>query len=283
MPTAVRAGVRIHYTDSREGSPVLLLHGLGADSTAWRPLLPMLAGHRLIRPDHRGSGRSELGESRLGIADLAEDAVAVLDAAGVASAHVVGYSLGGMVAQELILRHPQRVRSLTLVSTTPRPATVPPHPALFWHLVRAMRTRGAVRRRHLDLAFHGPASVVDAPERLALEAGEKDLPQGPGPLRQLRAALRWSAVWRLHSVVAPTLVLHGTHDRLFPAANASLLARLIPGAQLAMLPRAGHAFITDARDVAGPLMARFLGEVDSGRQSRRGTVPGRVAVPALAA
>ena len=148
---------------------------------------------------------------------------------------------------------------------------VPSHPALAWHLWRATRSEGTRRRHHLDRAFHGPASVLDAPERLRRDPDDDPMPHGRGPWRQLAAALRWSALRRLGQVSAPTLVLHGTHDRLIPAANARLLSRLIPAARLRLLPRAGHFVITDAGDIAGSLMARFLAEVDARRPAVLGS------------
>ena len=106
----------------------------------------------------------------------------------------MGNSLGGMVAQELALRHAGRVRSLVLVATSPGIGSVPSHPALAWHLWRATRSEGTRRRHHLDRAFHGPASVLDAPERLRRDPDDDPMPHGRGPWRQLAAALRWSAL-----------------------------------------------------------------------------------------
>ncbi len=278
MATAISDGLRIQYTDSGSGgTPVLLLSGLGSTVDVWAPLMPVLErSHRVICPAPRGIGGSEIREGGLSIADLADDAGAVLDAAGVDSVHVIGNSLGGMIAQEFALRHPERVRSLTLAATTPGLGALPAHPALAWHLLCARRVQGAERRRHLDLAFHGPATVVDAPERLNHDGDKDNLPLTRATCRHLRAAVRWSSLRRLRSIAAPTLVMHGTHDRLFPAANGRLLARLIPGARFALLPRVGHLFITDAGDLAGQLMARFVAGVDA-----RHVVPAREQVAEL--
>jgi pimeloyl-ACP methyl ester carboxylesterase len=265
MPTTVRDGLHIHYTDTGSGTPVLLLNGLGAGAAAWDPLLPLIAeSRRLIIVDHRGTGLSDPSRGRFSIADLADDAAAVLDTAGISSAHVVGNSLGGMVAQEMALRHPRSMRSLVLAATTPGVVAVPSHPSLPYHLLRALAGGGAARRRHLDAAFHGPATLVDAPYRLACDPTIEHLPQGDGARRQLGAALRWTSVTRLRRITAPTLVLHGTHDRLVPLPNARLLARLIPNSRLVTLERSGHFFITDAASAAGRAMDRFLLEVDYG-------------------
>lgn len=262
MAIAHRDGLRLHYTDDGAGTPLLLLNGLGASSGAWSPLQGIFAAeHRVIATDHRGSGGSDLGTGPLTVAGLADDAAAVLDAAEIGSAHVVGNSLGGMVAQELALRHPGRVRSLVLAATSPGLGALPCHPTLGWHLWRAGRGSGEVRRRHLDLAFHGPAGWVAAGLG-PVDPDEIHLPAGEGARRQLVAALRWSALRRLRRISAPTLVVHGTHDRLVPALNARLAARLIPGARLHLLPGAGHFFISDAGEAAARLIGAFVAQID---------------------
>lgn len=261
MPFA-STGTRVHYVERGDGTPVLFLPGLGAGAESWTPLLPHLEpAHRCLLVDNRGSGRSPAAAGRFGVADMADDACAVLDSAGVDRAHVVGNSLGGMIAQAMALRHPGRVRSLVLAATSPGVPSVPCHPGVLYRLVQATRGVGAGRRRHLAAAFHGPATLVDHPERLD-DGDDLTPPDGPGTRGQLRAAVRWAGLPWLRRISAPTLVLHGTHDRLVPSINARILAALIPGARLQLLPRAGHFFITDAGPAAAQAIRAFLAGVD---------------------
>ena len=142
MPFAHNGGVGLHWRAEGDGEPVLMIMGLGANSLGWYRVLPHVAEHyRGIVFDNRGTGRSDPIGRVLKMEDLVEDALAVLDAAGEQSAHVVGASMGGMIAQQLALHHPDRVRSLALCCTTPVSRSGPPP----WRLIG-----GAVLRTFLD-------------------------------------------------------------------------------------------------------------------------------------
>lgn len=267
MPRLLRPdGGSVTYHVVGRGSPVLLLNGLGATAKGWGAMLDRLAqGHLCIAVDHRGSGGDTLPPTPFTIDDLADDACAVLDDAGLPRADVLGNSFGGMVAQAVAVRHPARVRGLVLASTSFGLGSIPAHPSFAYHLLAA-RLRRATRTRHLASLVLGPATLVDHPERLddvvSGVSGHAVGPVGPAVQLQLRAALRWNGLMRLRRIAAPTLVLHGTHDRLVPAANARLMARLIPHATLYLLPRAGHFFITDAGEEAAEVVAAFVARLD---------------------
>ena len=257
MSTINRAGLRIHYTDDGDGSAILFLSGLGASLKAWGPALGGLrARHRCIAVDNRGSGESDAATSRFGIREMAADAVAVLDACGVVTAHVVGNSMGGLIAQALALQHPQRVRSLTLVAATPGVLSVPFRRSFLATLVEAMATRqaGPVVR-----ALHGPL-YRGAPE----EASQADGFVFDRVTRaQLRAAMSWPGLLWLHRIAAPTAIIHGTEDSLVPVANARLMARRIRGATLHLLHGAGHALLSDATEEVTSAIRQFLDSVDA--------------------
>lgn len=254
-------GTRLRWRDEGDGTPLLLLTGLGATSVAWDPLTAhMTTQHRMLLPENRGALEDDGSHGELTLAQLADDAVGALDAAGIRTAHVAGNSLGGMIAQELALRHPDRVRSLILAATSPGVPCVPASPLFAWHMARAATSSGGTRERHLAACFLGRHAATSAP---CEEGGLARLRITEGHRRQLRAALRWSALRRLHRLAVPTLVLHGADDRLLPPMNARLLARLIPNARLHLLPGAGHFFISEAAAPAAAAIDLFLAAVET--------------------
>jgi pimeloyl-ACP methyl ester carboxylesterase len=223
--------------------------GFGATRQAWRRTVPVLARRfRVLTFDHRGVGDSDPAALPYPVPDLAADAVAVLDAAGERSAHVYGLSLGGMVAQELALRHPERVAALVLGATTAggaghvageatalglfaRTACMPPEEAA-WAAVPHLYGERTRRRR-------GQRIAEDVAARI-------EHPTGPvSRAQQLMAAASHDTRARLDEIAAPTLVVHGLQDAIVPVDNARVLHARIPGARLRTWPAAGHLYVTD--------------------------------------
>lgn len=246
-----RLHVEDHAPPDPPGEPVLCLTGFAISAAIFEPLLPRYldAGYRCILYDHRGSGRSAAPWRLTSMAELAWDAVRVLDHVGLESAHVYGVSFGGMVAQELALRFPHRVRGLVLVATTPGgPASAQP----------GLRQMGAVARGvagELRSSGHGALAPAlfsagfraEHPERVA--ALLPAFGAHRAPLHGV-AGHWWSSVYhdtraRLPRVQAPTLVLHGDDDVMAPLGNARALAARIPDAELAVLSGAGHAAVME--------------------------------------
>ena len=241
-------GARLHVVDQGKGDPVLWLQGLNAPAAAWAVQLAHFSQtYRGIAPDARGVGQSDAPPPPYTVEQMAQDAVAVIDAAGVDRAHVVGLSLGGAVAQELALGHPQRVRSLALLATFA--AQAPRGRALLeaWRALYPVAIGDARLRKAWELQaycwlftdrfWRGEANV-----RAALRFAATQPPQPPdGFVGQVDAALSHDARDRLPRLRVPTLVIHGALDQLCPKENGEELARLIPGAELFLLPEAGHA------------------------------------------
>ena len=262
MPFATSDGARIHYHVSgpSSGEAVILIMGLGWDMTGWEGMLPHLRDYRVIRLDNRGAGRSDAPDEPYSISGMAADVVAVMEGAQVESAHVYGASLGGMIAQELALRHPARVRSLVLGCTSPGILSIPGHPAVLWLMLNRERLpRDEALRRAPPYLFHrshenDPAVQEVMRQRLLM-------PMNPVGYRRQRAAVaRWTSLRRLRSLRVPTLVLHGDRDRLIPEFNGRLLAALIPGARYHRLRNAGHVYSVDAPDEAAAAVVDFLSE-----------------------
>ncbi len=253
-------GARIYWDEQGQGAPILLIMGLGWPSDMWYRTRPVLAAqYRTIALDNRGAGRSDTPPGPYPIPLMASDAAAVLDAAGIESAHVFGVSMGGMIAQEFALRYPRRVRSLLLGCTG---AGGP-------HAVRAEpeATQLLMARVHMS-----PEESAEAAVPFIYDSGtpreriEEDLakrrkwfPRREAYMAQLQGILSWEAYSRLSQITAPTLVIHGESDRLVPPGNGQLIAARIPGAKLVMLGHASHIFATDQPEAAHHAILEFLG------------------------
>jgi 3-oxoadipate enol-lactonase len=257
---------------------LVLIQGMGLDRFGWEPVVRKLRRHfRLVLVDNRGSGRSDLPAGSFGVADMAADVVAVLDRAGVRRAHVMGASLGGMVAQELAIDHPERVGGLVLVSTTPGWPFAYPMPAGSVRLIAATRsmTREVALRRLAEnaLSVH---SVQLRPELAGrLVALQRSRPAAPGAWSaQAAAGARYAGRLRQARIRAHTLVLQGGADAVVDPRNGKLLASRIPGAQLVIFPELGHLlFWQDPDSFTDTVTSFLLGSRDISRRSAA-AVPG---------
>jgi len=261
MPYATRDGVRLYWEETGQGDPLLLIMGLGATHEWWGRVTPAVAPHfRTIVFDNRGVGKSDVPSGPYSIPEMADDAVAVLDAAGAASAHVFGASMGGMIAQEVALRHPARVRSLILGCTAcgGRESTPAKREVLDALGARAVTTREEALRLMVPYIFDAstPRDRVeeDIPLRMRTHVPNE------GYFAQLQAIRSWSGTHaRLSTLPMPTLVIHGETDELVPAENGRTIARAIPNASLVMLPHASHIFFTDQYAESTDAILSFLG------------------------
>jgi pimeloyl-ACP methyl ester carboxylesterase len=242
--------LRLHWEETGHGVPVLLVMGLGMNATGWWRTIPALSGFRVLSFDNRGVGRSERVPGPYTVAELADDAVSVLDAAGVEAAHVYGISLGGMIAQEVALRHPDRVLALVLGATTRGgDAHVPASD----DVVTFVRLRAQMTAEHAVWA----SVPINYAARTRAEGGDRIAEDIAQRLRfpveaeyysaQLAAANGHDA--RVEDIRAPTLVVHGEEDVLIPPENGRRLAADIPGAELSMWPGAAHLYFTDEPEV----------------------------------
>lgn len=261
MPFAENQHARIYWDEQGKGAPVLLLMGLGYPSAMWYRTRPALAArYRTLAPDNRGTGRSDMPPGPYPIALMAADAAAVLDAAGVESAHVYGISMGGMIAQEFALQYPRRVRSLILGCTSAGgPEAERAEPAARDLLM--MRTSlNAEEAAQAAIPFiYDPATPRERIEE-DLEVRRPWFPRREAYAAQLQGIVAWEAYSRLPGIKAPTLVIHGEHDRLVPPRNGALIAGRIPGAMLTILQNASHIFSTDQPEATQRALLDFLAE-----------------------
>ena len=254
-------GARIYWNEQGHGAPVLLIMGLGYTSDMWYRIRPALSAHyQTVAFDNRGVGRSEVPLGPYPIALMASDAAAVLDAAGIESAHLFGVSMGGMIAQEFALRYPKRVLALILGCTAAGGPT-------------AVRAEPQATQMLMSRDKMSPEQAAEAPVPFIYDSTtpreriDEDIairrPWFPRPeayTAQLQGILDWEAYSRLSGIAAPTLVIHGESDRLVPPGNAKLIAERIPGAKLVMIPHASHLFLTDQTEVSHHAILQFLNE-----------------------
>jgi len=259
-------GTTLHVHDVGDGDPVLLINGIGAHLGMWNPMRTALAGMRVISFDSPGTGRSPTTPIPLGMEALARLATGVLDELEIERADVLGYSFGGLVAQRLARRSPERVRRLVLAATTPGWGGVPGSFGTLAQMSTPLRyysreyyeaTIGGLmggRARHDDefVRLHGerrrdhPPGLLGYTWQLAALAGD------PG-------SLPW-----LHRIETPTLVVTGDDDPVMPVANSRLLAAKLPHARLLVLPGEGHLMLLDPDSGALPAIRDFLADGDWG-------------------
>jgi pimeloyl-ACP methyl ester carboxylesterase len=270
MPYADSGAARIHYEIHGQGEPLLLVMGFGLSSDAWAPLLPGLSGYRAIVYDNRGTGSTEAPLDDLSIEAFAEDAAAVLHAAGFARAHVHAQSMGGMIAQQLTLDHPELVHTLALGATSPAPIRFfPEDPQAVMDLFAGVSLFATDPERAMDIvlpAVFSPEFLRDNPSvrelYLTLPGG------GAPPASAVEATLRamgdmttgraFDVADRLGEIHVPTLVQHGSADRVIPVAAGRFIAEHIEGAEYQELPGAGHIYMLEQPlESLGRLLAFF--------------------------
>jgi 3-oxoadipate enol-lactonase len=247
MPKAGAGGIELYYERAGSGEPLLLIQGMSGTHAAWgAPFRSALeAEFDCVVFDNRGVGLSGGVSEPFTIAEMAADTAALLDALEIESAHVLGISMGGMIAQELALAHPARLRSLTLGCTyCGGPGSQLMDPADFQGLAEAMasgdqdRVFQAMYELNLSPGFRAGASRF--PEFLAMAEAVPVL-RGTVEL-QLQSILSHDTSARLPGLSPPTLVVHGTVDRVLGYPNGQLIASLISGSRLETLEDVGHMF-----------------------------------------
>jgi len=253
-------GAELYHARRGAGEPMLWITGFTISSAVFEPVLPLYEDRfDCVLYDNRGSGRSRGRPALTSMAQLAADAAGLLDHLGVESAHVHGLSMGGMVAQELALRFPERVRGLILGGTTPG-GPLAARPTLAE--LTALRGLGSL--------LFSPEFRAREPQRVRelLRPFRAHRPPAHGVVAHWWATVYHDTVSRLGDIQAPTLVMHGGADGMAPLSNARILAERIPDAELAVIPGAGHAFLLEQPEATRERITDWL--------DRRGAIaPGR--------
>jgi pimeloyl-ACP methyl ester carboxylesterase len=269
MPFVENQGAKLYWDELGSGEPLLLIMGLSYPSYMWHRSRPVLAQrYRTIALDNRGVGQSDTPPGVYSIALMASDAAAVLDAAGVETAHVFGVSMGGMIAQEFALQYPKRVRSLILGCTAAGgPHAVQAEPAALQTLMRQGMTPEESKEAIIPYIYDPATPRERIDEDMAIRMEWYPTPQGY--MGQLQGIFGWEAYSRITQITAPTLVIHGETDRLVPCANSQLIADRIPGAKLVLISHASHIFETDQPGVAHQAILDFLAAQQGSAQRSR--------------
>ena len=253
-------GVKIYWEEHGAGDPLLLIMGLGATLEWWHHILPLLSSKfRTIVYDNRGVGHNDVPTGPYSIPMMAGDAAAVLDAAGVASSRVFGASMGGMIAQELALNHPARVRALVLGCTACGGTHVVPAKR---EVGAALAARSTMSREEASWAMAPYIFDAGTPrERVAQDIAVRltATVTNDGYFAHLGAIRSWAGTHdRLAGLKMPVLVIHGETDQLVPPENGRIVAAAIPGSTLVMIPHASHIFFTDQFEASTHALLSFL-------------------------
>jgi 3-oxoadipate enol-lactonase len=259
MPFALNNGVRIYWEETGSGPPLLLIMGLGYAHQMWHRTTPLVSRHfRTILLDNRGVGQSDVPPGPYPIPTMAADAAAVLDAAGVEIANVYGVSMGGMIAQEFAIQYPQRVRKLILGCTAcGGPKAVRAEPEVNQVLMmRGNMTMEEGTEAAVPYIYDAATPRARIDEDLAIRRAT--YPKAEAYTAQLQGILAWESYSRLGGIKAPTLVVHGETDRLVPAGNGRLIAGLISGSELVVIPHASHIYMTDQPEASHKAIVDFL-------------------------
>jgi 3-oxoadipate enol-lactonase len=269
MPEVVVAdGTKIAYSawGRRDGTPVLLVQGLGIESRGWALQRGAFGRrHRCIAVDNRGTGGSDAPAGPYDLSIMANDAIAVLDAAGIERAHVVGASMGGVIAQIIGVMHPERVRSLTLACTSCRHHDWRRELFAEWAVAVGEHGMGALveddgMRWLIGPRLHRRFGVfVNVLARVLMQTPPHAFIAQVDAILNARDELRME----LPSITVPTLVITGSQDTLTPLGDAEELAELIPASQLYVLRGAAHGLMAEAPNAFNDVVVRFLDDVDA--------------------
>lgn len=260
MQTIERGEVSLSYETDGTGAPILFIAGTMCTREVWSGIRPMLSGFQHIAFDNRDVGRSSLSPVAYSIGDLAQDALALLDGLRIESAHIVGHSMGGQIAQELALLAPARVRSLVLANTWAKFSTRERSLFKLWRDIRRDSSSYDTFLRAVMFFSYGATTLTGRScEEMAdafKAAGEPQTSEAF--FRNVTADLAADTADRLHMIEAPTLILWGDEDVIVPPAHAAQLREKIPHAEAVCIEGTGHLSFIEAPEPFGKAVLEFL-------------------------
>jgi 3-oxoadipate enol-lactonase len=262
MPFISNGGVKIHWQERGQGTPILLIMGHRYSSAMWYPVLEAFGDrYRLISFDNEGTGQSG-SRRRTSVVEMTEDALKVLDAAGVETAHVYGVSMGGGIALEFGARHPDRCRSLILGCTMAKTPDIPPRPKWLISLIYRLSPllKGLASKKHKGGYGDNAPDDLIARDKAMLDKDPFDM---TGVIAQSHAIIDYSITpQEVSAVTLPALVLHGTQDGAVPYEAGKKLSGMLPDARLVTFEEIGHNYFVGAGDRANAEVDRFIQGVE---------------------
>ena len=262
-------GTRIHYevTGKPGATPILMIQGLGASKNAWNlQRIAMATRFRIISFDNRGAGRSDKPTVPFTLEQMAEDAIAVLDAAGIETAHVVGASMGGVISQIVAVKHPHRVRSLTLVCTACR--NHPWRQELLQSWAKTAEEKGMIEvGKEAAQWVMSPRSFRRLVPAFTWMGPLAALRPRHSFVSQIDAILntREDLVDQLSTITAPTMVIVGNQDILTPRGDSEEIAERIPNAELVVISGAAHGLMMEHSSTFNKILIEFLQRTELAR------------------
>lgn len=260
MPFVDHQNARIYWTSVGKGEPVVLLMGLGCSSALWFRVVPHLRrNYRVILIDNRGAGQTTVDLFVVhGVSNMAADVAAVLDAANETRAHLLGFSMGGMIAQQFAINYPQRVMSLTLAGTNCGWADAVKPSEKVWRLLFEKGNRTAEENLYAmqpyTYAKSTPLDRIDEDQAIRVA----NFPALREYMAQLYGLIGWSSFAKLPRLTCPTLILHGEEDQLIPPENGRILHQQIPNSEYLEMKDASHWLHTDQNAIFMRAVKRHL-------------------------
>jgi pimeloyl-ACP methyl ester carboxylesterase len=255
MPIANIENLNIYYEIIGQGQPLVMIRGVGSNVDHWYEQVPVLSkNYQLLVFDNRGIARSSDPGGSFSTKDMAADTIALMEAVGIKKAHVLGYSMGGMIAQELALAYPEKINGLILVATdcgiSLRIKARPEYSRLFSEMILL----GTNEAKTAAAAYESRSDIIQryAEVSLRFPAPQKSLE------RQWEAITRHDACGRLQNITAPTLVITGSEDVLIPPENSRVLAERIPDARVRSIDGGGHLFVVEQAQQFNEAVFGFL-------------------------
>lgn len=262
MATAKTNGLKLYYETQGHGEPLLLIYGLAGRGNGWKFQVESLSSHfQTITFDNRGVGETDQPLEAYSLAQMADDAAGLLNGLGIESANVFGISMGGMIAQEFALRHPQRVRKLALGCTHPGIKHCVPAAAWVMEIFKSLpgKPREQVVRECVPINY-SPHTQQHRPELIEslVPLFVDNRQRLHGYINQVKAIWEFDVFDRLPQITAPTLVMTGSDDVLVPPGNSQLIAERIPNARLIEFSEAGHLFFIEKAEEVNRALLEFF-------------------------
>ena len=269
MPKVEVNDIEMYYEVHGEGKPIVSIRGWGSSSQSWsKTYIDRLSqNYKHIIFDNRGTGRTSQPDTKYSIEMMADDTAGLLDAVDIPRAHIIGFSMGGMIAQKFAYKYPEKTFGLVIACSQPN-STLTPLPVSTREIMEYMISKPddisdiELQKRVMSL-YSTPEYIEKHGEAMLEAALSSNLVPTPGYVRrrQLEAIEEFSSLDELPQIRAPTLVIHGKKDSWIPVENGRVIAEKIPGSKLVLFERSGHAFIEQMVEMIETIL-RFLAETD---------------------